>query len=173
MTNKFDPKEWAKDFESFMNSEAVSPPAHINNKILDFVRGDLNPSIWKIIAKLSGIHVVMGSLSLLVCSQFGMGSAPMLFMSLGHVACTALCGSFFLGLSTLIAGIWFSPEELRKMRSTGYSPILVLGILSLITFLVFGAEIALNLAAIWLLGAFAAGAIATELILGIRRLAHS
>lgn len=170
MKNKIDPKEWAKDFDSFMNAEGVNPPTEISQKILTFVHQELNPSIWNILAKLGAIHLVVGTLSLFICSQFGMGSGQMLFMSFGVIGCTALCGSLFLGLTTFVAGFTFSPEELRKVRKTGYSPILLLGVVSLILFILFGAEIAMNLALIWLVGALVAGVLATEFSIGMRKI---
>jgi len=171
MKDKIDPKEWANDFETFMSSDGVQPPIYVTNKILGFVHTKLNPNVWSIIAKFSGIHAVIGSLSLLLCSQFGMGSGSMLFMSFGKIGCMALCGSLFLGLSMSLAGFIFSLEELRKMRRTGYSPILVVGMLSLAVFLAFGAEMVFGLAVAWIIGAFIAGALVTELTLGLRRLA--
>lgn len=171
MKNKLDPKEWAKDFETFMNVKEVTPPAHLDRQVFNFVHNDLNPKTLSIVARLGVIHVITGSLSLLICSQFGMGNAPMLFMSLGEMGCTAFCGALFLGLSTLIAGFIFSNEELRKIRKTGYSPILLLGILSLTVFLFFGADIAFSLAVIWLFGALVAGMVVTEFSIGVRKIA--
>lgn len=168
MTNKIDPKDWAKEFESFMEGPEIAPPQELSQKVLGFVRNELNPRILSIVSKLAAIHVVVGSLSLLICSQFGMGTGEMLFMGLGEVACTLFCGALFLGASTFVAGFVFSKDELRKIRRTAYSPILALGILSLSIFLFFGAEIALNLAVVWLIGALGAGVIATELSIRLR-----
>ncbi len=172
MGDKINAKEWAKDFDLFMSGTEVQPPTHVSREIFEFVRKDLNPEYWKILAKLGATHAVVGSLSLLICSQFGMGTGVIVmntFTSLGVFGCTVFCGALFLGLTNFVAGFIFAIPELNKVRRTGYSPILLLGAVSLTIFLFFGANIALNLALAWLMGALIAGVIATEVSFGIRR----
>lgn len=173
MSEKIDPKEWAKEFELFMSLPEVTPPFHLSESILNYVKQDLNPSIWTVISKLGLIQVMIGSLSLLICSQFGMGGGSMLtttFMGLGEWVCMAFCGGLFLGLPVLVALFTLSNSELRKIRRSGYGPIFVLGISSLTVFFCFGAEIALSLAIAWLFGGVAVGIFVTEAGLGIRML---
>lgn len=173
MKEKVNPKEWADDFKSFLNAPEVSPPSHVRNEIFRVVRRDLNPQLWMVMAKLGGIHALIGSLSLLLCSQFGMGRGFNLmhvFMSYGEFVCMAFCGALFLGLTTLIAGFILSKTELMKIRKTCYAPVVLLGATSLAVFFCFGAEIAFVLALTWLLGAVMAGALALELAFGLRRL---
>ena len=172
MKDKIDPKEWAEDFKLFLNAPEISPPSHLREEIFRVVHKDLNPQLWFVMAKLGGIHAVVGSFSLLLCSQFGMGPGFNLMHSLmshGVLVCMALCGALFLGLTTLVAGFILSNVELTKIRKTCYSPIALLGFISLVIFFSFGAEIALTLALMWLFGAIFAGALALELGFGIRR----
>lgn len=173
MKEKIDPKAWAEDFKTFLDAPEVRPPAHVRDEIFKVVNRDLNPTLWMVLAKLGGIHVFVGSLSLLLCSQFGIGRGYNLmhvFMSFGTFACMAFCGALFLGLTLLMAGFILSNSELKKVRTTGYAPIVLLGVVSLIVLFCFGAEIAFNLALFWLLGAFIAGVLFTEAGLRIRRL---
>lgn len=167
-----DPKIWADEFKEFLDSPEVSPPSHIRDEIFGVVHRDLNPQLWFVMAKLGGIHAAVGSLSLLLCSQFGMGRGFNLMqplMNYGAMTCMALCGALFLGLTTLVAGLILSSVELIKIRKTCYAPIVFLGLGSLIVFFCFGAEIAISLGLVWLLGAFVAGALAIEAGLGIKR----
>ncbi len=175
MKEKIDAKEWAEDFKLFMSAPEVSPPLAIREAIFCFVHRDLNPSVWRVLSKLGGIHVVVGSLSLLLCSQFGMGRGDTVmqaFMGYGMTVCMAVCGALFLGLTTVVAGFILSNSELQKMRKTGYSPIALLGVASLIVFFCFGADIALGFALAWLLGATLAGALVTEATLAFKQVRH-
>ena len=171
MKEKIDPKVWAEEFKDFLNAPEVHPPAHIREEIFRIVHRDLNPELWFVMAKLGGIHAFVGSLSLLLCSQFGVGRGLNLmhsFMSYGEFVCMASCGALFLGLTTLIAGFIFSSAELARIRKTVYVPVLFLGLASLLVFFCFGAEIAFTLALMWLVGAFLAGMVALELGFGFK-----
>jgi hypothetical protein len=173
MREKIDPKEWAEDFKFFMSASDVSPPSHIREEIFSFVHRDLNPNLWFVFSKLAGIHVIVGSLSLLLCSQFGIGRADAVidaFMVYGMNFCMAFCGALFLGLTTLVAGFVLSSSELKKMRRAGYSPIPLLGLASLIVFFCFGADFVFGFALAWLLGATAAGVLATEASIAVKQM---
>lgn len=172
MAEKIDSKEWANDFNFFLNAPEVRPPQHLQQSIFGYVHADLNPTFWKVFAKLGGIHIFIGSLSLLICEQFGMGRGTTVmdaFMGFGPMVCMGFCGALFLGLTVLIAGFILSNSELVKIRKSGYSPIAILGLVSLVVFFCFGASIAMNFAIAWLLGAIAAGAILTEISIGIKK----
>lgn len=175
MKEKIDPQEWAEDFKLFMSAPEVSPPLAVREEIFGFVHRDLNPSVWLVLSKLGGIHALVGSLSLLLCSQFGMGRGDAVlnaFMGYGMTVCMIVCGALFLGLTTIVAGFILSNSELKKMRRTGYSPILLLGVASLVVFFCFGADIAFGFAMAWLLGATLAGLLVTEATLAFRQVRH-
>lgn len=163
---------WTDDFQEFASATPVSPPPALSQEIFSAVSRDLNPALWLVLAKLAAIHTVVGSLSLLLCSQFGMGQGDFVmrnFMGYGMNVCMAGCGALFLGLTTLIAGFVLSAPELRKIRRTVYAPILLLGGISLLVFLGFGANTALSFALAWLAGATVSGVLLTEASIGLRR----
>jgi hypothetical protein len=165
VSGKMDPKEWSDDFQFFLDSPKINPPPYIGEEIFRIVHRDLRPTLSLIVAKLGGIHIFVGSLSLLLCSQFGMGRGFNLmhvFMDYGTFSCMTVCGALFLGFSTLVAGFMLSQQELAKIRKTCYAPIVLLGTASLVVFFCFGAEMALTLALMWLFGAVVAGALALE-----------
>ncbi|MBP7864002.1 hypothetical protein KA183_20120 [bacterium] len=173
MSEKIDQKLWAKEFAAFMNSSNEIPPAHLTQSILEYVRKDLNPDMRLIMVKLSAIHVIIGSLSLLVCTQFGMGvgEGPLhIFMKFGDLFCIAMCGALFLGLTSIIAGVVLSDGELGKIRKAFYLPFMTLGTISLFIFTLFGAEVALNVSISWLIGGCIASIIISESSIRIRRL---
>lgn len=169
-----DPKVWAEEFQSFVNAPAAAAPENMREEIFSIVHRDLNPSFWLVLAKLGGIHAFVGSFSLLLCEQFGMGrgdAVMRLFMGYGMNVCMAFCGALFLGLTTIAAGFLLTNPELKKIRRTAYAPIWTLGLLSLAIFLFFGAKTALGFSFAWLLGAVLAGILFTEASIGLRRIA--
>jgi predicted DNA-binding protein YlxM (UPF0122 family) len=74
LETKTKPQKWQAEFTEFLNVPSLRPPAHVTDEILGFVRRDLNPNIKIIMVKLLGIHLIFGSVSLLVCFQVGMGT---------------------------------------------------------------------------------------------------
>jgi hypothetical protein len=156
-------KEWVKDFQEFVQNEGTAVPEEISSSILSRVRRDLNPSAWIVFAKLLGIHSVVGTLSLAICSQFGIDpfhtgfSLSEFFMELGHSVCMALCGVLFVTLSIVAARQFIQPEELRVLRKNAWLEIFGLSSISLGVFAALGAEITLLIGAVWLAGATIGG----------------
>ncbi len=162
---------FSREYQQFLQGEEIYPPQQVYESVQSIVHRDLCPRYPRIFAKISLLHLTVGSLSLWLCSQFGMGHGLTLahyFMRWGDLVCMMACGSLFLGLTTGVAGMILSQAELRRIRQTGYSMIAILGIASLLVFLSFGAEIASHYALAWLFGALLAGVIGTELSLGIK-----
>jgi len=164
-----DPKEWMNDYSEFLGAEEVRVPRKLNQKVLTNIQSLLNPSAWVVFAKLLGIHFVVGFLSLGVCHQFGMnpfGTTRSLsdwFMNMwGHNICMIGCGVIFVSFSILAAGCFLSVEEARALRRTEFLQILALGLFSLGVFAVFGTELALTFAGLWMVGALIGGYLATE-----------
>jgi len=175
MKNTIDPKEWADEFKSFVETPTVAPPTHLQEAIFSEVHRDLNPGLWLVLAKLGSIHLVVGNLSLLMCSQFGMGHGDLMmrsFMSYGMNACMAACGALFLGLTTLVAGVVLTSYDLKTIRRTAYAPVWLLGAFSLLVFWNFGADIVVTWTAAWFVGAVIAGIFFTESSIAIKKIAR-
>lgn len=172
MNQSSNPQKWMKDFNDFLNSPEVAPPAFVSEGVKDFVSRDLNPTIWNILSRLALVHIAAGTVSLLVCSQFGIGRGHLLahaFMSYGETVCIVLCGALFLGISLLVASFLLSSSELKAIRKLSYSPVLILGLLSLSAFFCLGADISLKLAMAWMAGGLIAGVTAIEAGLKVRQ----
>lgn len=162
MNSKF-LEETNKEFQEFMEADPVAPPREISEKLLAFVRRELNPSPWLIFSKLSFIHLVVGVLTLSLCPQFGvrfLGEGPgvmRLFVPFGAYGCIALCGAFFVGMSLFASGMILQLEELRVLRGHRVLQISALTLLSLGFFVMMDAEILIGFGVAWALGSILGG----------------
>lgn len=162
---------WQKDFEDFTNfapTEASVPEALTQN-IFSKVHHLLFPSAQTIFTKIFAAHLLIGSLSLSICHQFGLNpfhtevSLADWFMRMGgHNFCMIACGILFLSLSLLASGILLTTEEIRVLRRTQWLQVSALAIVSLGSFAAIGAELTLGIAGFWLLGSLVGGLFVTE-----------
>lgn len=160
-------KKWSKDFENFLNTPEVTPPKYLTDKILSRVQMDLNPGIVNVFFKLVLIHAIVGSIVLSFCPQFGIGYFSHMgimhyFMYLGPTICTMLCGGIFLGTSMFASALLLKPEEVKVLRKKRILQISALGLISLILFMILGAEVVLALGVAWLFGSFIFGILSLE-----------
>ncbi|MEO5969797.1 MAG: hypothetical protein ABIQ95_07690 [Bdellovibrionia bacterium] len=163
------PKEWADDYKTFVSTNEIQPPIHLYNKILERVHSDLNPPPWIVFSRLSLIHTVVGTITLLFCPQFGF--SPLsdwglmnVFMQFGEVGCMLGCGAVYSGSSALAASFLLKQEEMRVLRRTEALQIPLLGLLSIGAFLCFGASIVFGMTIIaWLFGSILGGMATLEL----------
>lgn len=174
--NASDPKNWMKEYSEFLDSETARVPSELGQKVLSRVHKLLHPSAWSVFARVLGIHIVVGFLSLSICHQFEMNpfgtesSLSNWFMNMwGHSTCMILYGGLFLSASIFSAGYFLSLEEVRALKQTGFIQSLALGGVSLGLFAIFGAELAVAFAGLWLLGAVVGGFVATEAVWRIKR----
>ncbi|MFZ3228926.1 MAG: hypothetical protein WA160_01885 [Pseudobdellovibrio sp.] len=163
--------EWLKDYEEFVNSEGSAIPEHVKLRVFNKIQKLINPSPLLVFLKILGIHLAVGFLSLSVCHQFGMNpfntekSLADLMMSVGgHHFCMFGCGVLFVSLSLFAAGYFLTIEEVNALKRTEFLQTLVLGIISLGLFAAFGAEIAVGISAVWLVGGLIGGFAATEAV---------
>ena len=155
------------EFLEFLSSESISPPKEISQNIMKKVSRDLNPSSISVFFKIGIIHLIVGSITLIFCPQFGLGFLSGMgimhfFMSLGSMGCSILCGSLFLGFSALTISLILRPEEIRVLRRNEFFQISLLGLLSLLIFIIFGEVIVPGLTMAWLLGGILMGIFSLE-----------
>lgn len=167
--------KWIEDYQEFINNDETVP-AEINNKVYNRIKSLLNPNSLVVFSKILGIHLAVGFLSLSVCHQFGINPfnterslADWMMKVGGHHFCMIGCGILFVGLSILAAGIFLTIEEINALKRTQYLQTLVLGLISLGIFVSFGAELAVGIGLLWLIGGFAGGYAATEMIFRLKR----
>jgi hypothetical protein len=161
--------EWLNEFNEFVSQENVEVPVSLSKRVMDRMEFLINPDPKKVFAKILGIHLIVGFLSLAVCHQFDMNpfstsfSLESVFMKMGgHNVCMVFCGVLFVGLSLAAAGFFLSIEEVRALKRTEFLQALSLGVISLGIFAFAGAELALTLAGLWLLGALIGGYLSIE-----------
>jgi hypothetical protein len=131
-------KEIAKDYDSFLSQEIThSPSIDLSETIRNTIISDLDPSWTSVMLKLCFIHMIMSSLTLTLCPQFGLGpigggqGLVRLVESYGHLACGAFCGGFFFMGSVLTAALLFTPGQKRKINSSNFGTFSLLALISL------------------------------------------
>lgn len=156
-----------KDFQAFSESNSVSPPQAVSEKILSEVSKDLDPALSPILFKVFFVYLIAGALTLLFCPQFGInltgGMGLMsLFMRLGEGPCMLGCGGFFMASGSLSAALALRPEELRKLRKSEWLWLPVLSLVLMSSLVCFGGEFLLSFGLFWLVGSVLGGVATLE-----------
>lgn len=165
---KITEKEWLEDFKNFVSSEGAAVPQDVSRKILRQIHAEMNPSPWIVFFKLFGVHLVVGTLSLAICNQFGLNpfhtgfSLSEYFMKFGHSACMFLCGVLFIGLTISLCQIFLNRDEFRTLARNAFLQVFGLAVFSLVAFIGFGAEIVLSIGLLWFMGAMIGGVVTTK-----------
>jgi len=149
-----------QDYELFLsNTDTSSLPIQHHNNLKEKISQKLNPSLSKIILKLSGIHFVVALLSLGFCPQFHMSlfgfKAFYLFIhdTFGHEMCSLLCGIIFLGSGALVSAFVINFDEKRVLGKQLILFYFAATLISLVGFYLFGAVFISELYIAWSLGA--------------------
>jgi Na+/melibiose symporter-like transporter len=152
------------DYESFIQGEEKSAPDQLKQNIFNKIENDLKVTPALTWVKFSAIHAFIGALSLLFCPQFNLslsGKKDLYYFfhqTLGHEGCMIVCGAIFLGTGALASVFLLKQAEIYMVRRSLMMAFLLLAIISLGLFYIFGAQIYFDLATPWLLGAVVGGA---------------
>ncbi len=152
-----------EEFIDFLSAPEVNPDPQVLNKILAYVREDLNPSRSRVFMKILGIHAVVSTFSLSLCSQFGIQTFPLYdamndFMKvMGHSYCLALCGFLYLAVSAVAFSFSLRLPEIQLIRKDKYVQLLMIIGVSLGVFLCFGEGVLTLPAVFWMGGAIFGG----------------
>ena len=164
-----------KDFLNFIHSDGVNPPDELNNKILGYVKHELNPSHKIVFGKLLSIQVFIGFFTLIFCPQFNLSLTNnyelfhYLHHKFGESICMSICGLIFVGSGTLLAAYMLKVGEIRKIKDSQFLYYFSIVSIALITFLLIGADVYLNLAIFWFIGAYVGGLVLFKINRVIRR----
>ncbi len=176
MTSKQN-KEWLHEYEEFLNHDLDVVPESLSTQVLSSVHQLLYPNAWKIFGKLLVLHMVIGTLSLAICHQFGLNpfqtsfSMDNWFMGfVDHHGCMVLCGVLFISLTLIAAGWLFKLEELRAIQRKAPLHVGALSLFSIGLFFAAGAEITLTLGGLWILGGLIGGCITSLAAFGLKRI---
>lgn len=166
---------WEKEFTDFLNTEPVSVPDSITDKIMTTIHAEMNPSAFKVFSKISVVHLIIGFVTLLFCPQFGISLTSLAglthyLMPLGHEFCTFVCGAVFVGTSLFVAGFYLKREEVLALKENLLLHNLSLASLSIGFFIALDGNVIFTMGLLWLAGAYLAGVIAVDAGWFIRRL---
>lgn len=152
-----------QDFQNEKQKKETKIPKTLDDTILNYVYDELNPSHHKVFSKLVLIQGFVGLMTMLFCPQFNFSltNNHSLFhyfhMNFGHSICMIICGSIFLGSGGFFAASILSYEEVQKIRNTRLLYYISLSIVAVSSFMLFGADVYLNLLVFWLIGAIGGG----------------
>jgi len=113
-------EQWLKEFTEF--SQLDSSKVDVPSALFESLKKRIFPSPWMVLGKVAGIHVVVGFLSLGICSQFGLNpfqterSLADLFMRYGgHNFCMLACGVLFMATTYLAANMFLVALSIPAM----------------------------------------------------------
>lgn len=162
---------WLIEYEEFISDNNSNLPQNVKENVFTKIHNLMNPNAFKVFFKILGIHLGVGFLSLSICHQFDVNPFNTQFSLSdymmewgGHYFCMFGCGVLFISLSLFLAGYLLSLEEIVALKRTRFLQILSLGLISLGLFVGFGADMAIGIAALWIMGVFVGGILATETI---------
>lgn len=134
-------------YQSFLETEVISPCSELNSYVFSQVAKDLNPSELSVFVHLSFVCMIAGAISLSFCPQFGVSLSPYhlslmsYFQALGVIGCGLACGAVFLGSSVLIAGFVLRPEQIKVLVDSRGLQFSALALLSMGALICLGGEL--------------------------------
>ena len=172
-----DKKIWQKEFIEFMKVDTNQ--AFLPDGFFTKLKKRLFPNAWIVFSKVALIHLIFGFLSLGVCNQFGLNpfqtnfSLSDWFMKIGgHGFCMGLCGVLFMASTYIFSNLFLALEELESVKRHKWLQTGIFSLTSLAAFYFFGAQLALTITILWLLGAFLGGVISVEASYYFRTYSH-
>ncbi len=125
-------KENLKEFQSFL-ANGLEPAREVDNRLLERMKQELNPSLPKSVGKLFICNALGSSLTLFLCPQYGLsltnmqGVMPWL-MNVHPALCFFVCGLPWMMGGQILANLFLSWDERRVLSryywGTGFSFIL-------------------------------------------------
>jgi hypothetical protein len=148
-------------------------PESLKSKIKTEILVKLNPAPSRVFVKISVIQFLVSFIVLAICPQFSLGFFPHsflghIFMNWGEIYCNLSCGAIFLTSGILSSIIFLTNDELRVFRQYRVLHLLLISLLSLTAFVLFGVQFQLFMFFIWGLGALVASLMSFEIYWSIR-----
>lgn len=149
--------DWERDLMDFVESEPVTPPSILSERITSTVKQDLKLSVWKIFAKLAGIQAACATLTLFFCPQFEMGFTKhdylaYLVQQTDGFGFMIVCGVIFLGGGAVMAPFFLNQAETKAIENSVLIFFPSVTLLAVLFFFLLGADVAWSLAFPWFLG---------------------
>jgi hypothetical protein len=153
------------DFKDFLKHNESSPSDDLSRNVLNSVRRDMIPNKGVVYTKLVLVQAFIGVITMLFCPQFSMSLTSndelyhFFHRTFGHYGCMMVCGSIFIGSGALFSSTIMTWSEIRLVRSSKVLSYLVLSGVFATAFLFIGAEVYLDMAIAWIIGATLSGSI--------------
>lgn len=157
-----------KDYQDFLNREESSLPTSFKSTLLENIKEKMNPSHTTIFLKLILVQAFIGTITMAFCPQFEMSLTNkyelfhFFHRNFGHYGCMAACGCLFIGSGSIFAGFLLSAEEIFKIKSSRFLYYFSVSGIAVLSFLLIGADIYLEVALAWGSGALLGGIIFLE-----------
>ncbi len=169
MIDKKNNADWEREFLEFVNSDPVSPPPLLTEKLKNTVSQDLRPAIWKIFFKLAVVQTACATLTLFFCPQFKIGFAKHDYLAdlvqhSGGFGFMIICGMIFLGGGAAIAPFFLKQAEMKAIERSVLIYFPTVALLAVMLFYSLGADIDWTLALPWFLGGSIGSMIGFELV---------
>jgi hypothetical protein len=169
MIDKKDNADWEREFLEFVNSDPVSPPSFLTEKLKNTVSQDLRLAIWKIFSKLASMQAACATLTLFFCPQFEIGFAKHDYLAglvqhSGGFGFMIVCGIIFLGSGAVIAPFFLKQAEMKAIEKSVLIYFPTVALLAVMLFYSLGADIDWTLALPWFLGGTLGSVIGFELV---------
>lgn len=161
--------ELNKDFQDFLNSDKFSPSKELDDKILSFVKKDLEPSHFIVFSKLLSIQTFIGVITLLFCPQFNLSLTNKYDLfhyfhhTFGESICMMICGSIFIGSGAIFASYLLKSSEVRKIHKSNFLYYLSISIIATSVFMILGTNTYIKLISFWFIGATISGILMFEI----------
>lgn len=156
-------------YKEFLTATPVEPPREVTESILNYVRGDLATSHFQIFTKLILLHALASVVTLSVCPQFGISifgngiGLLTVFSKFGIYGCLTVCAALYVGVSFFLSSLILKSYEWDRLRKFGVLYSFGIGILSLLIFMLLGADIVFKYGAVWLMSATFAGLLTLQI----------
>lgn len=152
-----------KDFSDFCKEDELKAPKSFQAHLFSTIKAELQPTTKSIFVKLFSVQAFVGIISLIFCPQFSFSLTNnnqvfhFFHKFFGYYACVSICAGLFMGLGALCAAQILTSEEIKKVKAAKVYYYLSISSLMVLSFFFLGAEVYLDIAGFWLLGALLGG----------------
>ncbi|MCX6112652.1 MAG: hypothetical protein NTY22_05120 [Proteobacteria bacterium] len=133
-----------KEYLKFINSEEIRPSSELDNRVRTQILNSLNPTLSRVVKKLSIVHFVSAILTLSVCPQFGIGpigggnGITSLVLQYGDLVCGLFCGAVFMGTTAFVSLFVFNKAEIKILYRNSFWLFPLIAFLSVIVLMTIG-----------------------------------
>ncbi|OIQ18932.1 MAG: hypothetical protein BM556_06520 [Bacteriovorax sp. MedPE-SWde] len=154
-----------QDFKDFLRTNKSSPSEDTSKNILNSIRREMIPNKGIVFTKLILVQAFIGAITMIFCPQFSMSLTSndelyhFFHRTFGHYGCMMVCGSIFIGSGALFSSTILNWAEIRLLKESKLLSYFGLSGLFALSFLFVGAQVYLDVAIAWMIGATLSGSV--------------